>query len=398
MSRQLVTIREVSNVFPIEKADAIEAVQVDGWVCVAKKGDFTIGQKAVYFEIDSFIPADCPADLLDMSSFKDRFTTYLGVEGMRVKTIRLRGQLSQGLLTPLPAKYQKLSNEELEKVAKVVKWESASERENNNASGNSGKKTRAFPSFIIKTDQERVQNLSPAALQKFFESPYNITYKLDGSSCTLFAVRKGSRFYAEVAEAQLPKLNWFKRTLIRMNLMKDPSPEVIFGVCSRNVWLTQEDDSVFWQMARQYREKICKLIEPVDGCRPSPNAVVVQGEIISPSIQGNHEQIDEPAFHAFGIGFEKKPNDYIRAIYVSNRNNPELNAEVAEWRATLNFVPTLSLQEGFEKTVEGCLKVAEGKSMNGKTFREGVVFWNSRGESFKAISNSYLLKKEAKSK
>ena len=95
--RKLVTIRKIDDIVPIEGADAIELVKIDGWQCVAKKGEFQKGDLCVYFEIDSFLPVIPEFEFLRKSSFKRMGEK----EGFRIKTIRLRGQLSQGLVLPV---------------------------------------------------------------------------------------------------------------------------------------------------------------------------------------------------------------------------------------------------------------------------------------------------------
>jgi len=97
MNRKLASIRRIGSVSPIEGADNIELVTVDGWQCVAKKGEFTEGQYCVYFEIDSFLPIREEFEFLRKSSYRKMGE----LEGFRLKTIRLRGQISQGLVMPV---------------------------------------------------------------------------------------------------------------------------------------------------------------------------------------------------------------------------------------------------------------------------------------------------------
>ena len=94
----LVSIQEIHGTEPIEGADRIELVKVLGWQCVANKGDFKPGDKCLYFEIDSFLPICDKFEFLRKSSY--RKNEYMG-EGFRIKSVRLRGQLSQGLALPL---------------------------------------------------------------------------------------------------------------------------------------------------------------------------------------------------------------------------------------------------------------------------------------------------------
>src|SRR6478609_2014730 len=97
MARKLVTVRKIADLLPIDGADLIELAVVDGWKCVVRKGEFTIGEYAVYFEIDSFLPSTDPR----FESFMKNSREYLGVVGHKLRTIKLRGQISQGLAMPI---------------------------------------------------------------------------------------------------------------------------------------------------------------------------------------------------------------------------------------------------------------------------------------------------------
>ncbi len=92
--RKLATIRTVQQTRSIQGADLIELSFVDGWKCVTKKGEFAVGAPAIYCEIDSFLPVREEFEFLRKSSLK----TMDDREGFRLRTVKLRGQISQGLL------------------------------------------------------------------------------------------------------------------------------------------------------------------------------------------------------------------------------------------------------------------------------------------------------------
>jgi RNA ligase (TIGR02306 family) len=96
--RKLVTVRQIDNLEPIDGADAIEVATIEGWKVVVKKGEFKVGEQCVYFEIDSFLPEGNPAwqFLVDKQGRE-----FEGVRGHRLRTIKLRGVLSQGLALPI---------------------------------------------------------------------------------------------------------------------------------------------------------------------------------------------------------------------------------------------------------------------------------------------------------
>lgn len=97
MTRKLASIRIIKDLLPIEGADRIELAVVDGWRVIVKKGEFEVGQKCIYCEIDSFLPEKEEYEFLRKSSFK---THNDGTKGFRLRSIKLRGVISQGLLLP----------------------------------------------------------------------------------------------------------------------------------------------------------------------------------------------------------------------------------------------------------------------------------------------------------
>lgn len=162
--RKLASIQRVVEIRPIDGADAIEVVRVLGWDCVAKKGEFSVGQPVVYFEIDSILPVWEKFEFLRKSCHVKKDWIPAG-EGFRLKTIRLRGQVSQGLVIPVdtmvgsqPGMYDPKDigrlhllkeGDDVTELLQVVKWDPPVAAElAGQAKGN-------FPSFVRKTDQER---------------------------------------------------------------------------------------------------------------------------------------------------------------------------------------------------------------------------------------------------
>lgn len=154
--RKLASIQRVLNIRPIQGADAIEVLDVLGWNVVAQKGLHKVGDLVVFIEIDSFLNANDPR----YASFSERFSNFGTLRGMRVRSIRLRKQISQGLILPI-SNFSEISTQVAEgddvtELLGVIKWESAEETKSN--AGNSINKeagAKPFPSFIRKTDQER---------------------------------------------------------------------------------------------------------------------------------------------------------------------------------------------------------------------------------------------------
>lgn len=151
MERKLVTIRQISAIKPIEGADAIELAIVDGWQCVVRKDAFKAGHYAFYCEIDSFLPTE-REEFAFLKSSSGKKTVYKDIEGHRLRTIRLRKQLSQGLLLPLPHDFiwQPTENRDYAEYFGVIKWDAPIPAEL------AGTVRSTFPTHIIpKTDQER---------------------------------------------------------------------------------------------------------------------------------------------------------------------------------------------------------------------------------------------------
>lgn len=355
--RKLVTIRKINDIVPIEGADAIELVKIDGWQCVAKKGEFQKGDLCVYFEIDSFLPVIPEFEFLRKSSFKRMGEK----EGFRIKTIRLRGQLSQGLALPIgsnapDAVRQSLKNDgDAEMFARdfteaygVEKYEPPVPVEL------AGQISGTFPAFIQRTDQERCQNLVNEIFVDNEDARYEITMKMDGTSFTGFHV---------------------------------DSEE---GVCSRNWELKINEANANNTLVRMFVSSGLR-----GALREIGLNLAVQGELMGPGIQGNRESLKEPRLYVFDI-FDIDEGKYLP---------PHRRHEVLEvlWnhglsREMVHHVPVIAMAESLEDLgvfgIDGLLEFAEGPSLV-HPIREGLVFKRVDGDfSFKVISNQYLLKEK----
>lgn len=397
--RKLASIQRITGLRPIPGADLIEVADVLGWSVVVKKGEFAVGDLVVYFEVDSWLDASNPV----YASFEERFTNWGTKRGMRLKTIKLRKQLSQGLILSI-ADFADLSpsvrgsavaeGDDVTDILKVEKWEPLEVQQSEKGGPSQASKTRAFPWFLRKTDQERVQNyihLIPAVED---EETFEATIKLDGSSMTVYVIGKENPLYAQILkerdEKRRAKMGLFGRAIdsIKSRFWPAPKPEYLSGVCSRNIELDIDGDNHFSQFVREH----CIIEKIALGARPD-EAVAFQGELIAPSIQQNHEQVSGYEWHVFDV-FNITEGTYLRPVA----------ARLATEFACLRYVPVLERRLSLKEfkaadndpraMVENILTYAEGPGMNKGVKREGVVFKsNKRDFSFKAISNSYLLKK-----
>lgn len=344
--RKMATIRKIDVLRPIEGADAIECAVVGGWTVVVKKGEYTAGDLAVYCEIDSFIPTAIAPFLTRPGHYAK---TFEGVEGECLRTVKLRGQLSQGLLLPLTVLPRALGFEfatDSTVGEDVSEWLGITKYEAPVPAALAGEVRGMFPSQIPKTDQERVQNLKTELAEWMSEGlHWEVTEKLEGSSMTVYVM----------------------------------DGEV--GVCSRNLDLKRNPDNSLWRAAIKYglEEKL------IAGGRN----IAVQGEIVGNGIQGNIYQMRDQDFLVYDI------YDIDAGCYFTPA---ERKAFVAEHK--LNHCPVLAYSANLTDTLgitnmDQILKFAEGKSVIGMIGceREGLVFkCHEKTVSFKAISNRYLLK------
>jgi len=349
--RRLATVQQIAELLPIEGADAIEVARINGWNVVVKKGDFKVDEMAVFCEVDSFLPIQPEYEFLRKSSYKKMSD---GTEGFRLKTIRLRGQLSQGLLINYQTLISKLPpnengrvdlpdvGEDVTEIMGIVKYEPPI------PACLAGQMKGNFPGFLNKTDEERVQNI-PSSMYERYKSKgekYYITEKLDGSSCSIYL--RGNEF----------------------------------GVCSRNVNLLETEGNTFWKVARQYNiEEILREHSEYTGFQ----TFALQGEVIGEGIQGNPYNIKGHQFHIFNLFYSDL--DYYANIDELIDFSKKYNLKV---------VPLLHKDINLPENGMECLKLAEGKSaLNSNTEREGIVIrYFDRSVSFKAISNKFLLKKD----
>jgi RNA ligase (TIGR02306 family) len=331
--RKLARIVKIEEVRKHPNADALDLCRIGGWQVVAKAGEYRTGDFAVYLEVDSWVPHELAPFLSKGQDPKE----YQGIVGNRLRSIRLRGELSQGLLLKVGECFgdtvslsaedstERREGDDVTDALGIIKYEPPIPAEL------AGEAVGPFPTHLVpKTDQERVQNLDYTELKEC--ENYWVTEKLDGTSAT-FIKHEGK-----------------------------------LRVCGRN-WEWKDNDNTYWKIARKYD------LENV-----IPEGVAFQGEIIGNGIQGNKYNLIEPDFFVFGM-YDIRTRMYIPLPLVE----PEFYG--------LRSVPILETDFSLPHTVFNLLEFAEDKSvLNPKTEREGVVIQNAYGTSFKAISNRFLIK------
>lgn len=339
--RKLASIRRIVEIKPIEGADAIEAVRVDGWWCVSKKNQFKVNDMCVYFEVDSFLPVRPEFEFLRKACFKS--TRHLG-DGFRLKTIRLKGQISQGLVLPLKDFLSLEGCEEpyvgydMSDALGVKKWEvPLSPQLAGVAKGN-------FPSFIRKTDQERIQNCYSDLVETHKDAMFEATLKLDGSSMTVY--------------------------------FNDGQ----FGVCSRNLELKETEDNTFWKVARKLNLEAAM--------RSYGKNIALQGELMGPGIQGNREGLPDHDFYLFDVW------NIDQMQYMSPMETDDVCSDLEDLGAKMSKVPFLGVDVPLSLSLEQLIAASEIKSLN-HDVAEGIVYRSMDGTvSFKVINNKFLLQEK----
>ena len=247
--RKLASIQKVVRVEPIKDADAIEMIQVLGWELVSNKNQFTPGQLCVYCEIDSLLPIKPEFEFLRKSCYRKMAD---GNEGYRIKTIRLRGQISQGITFPLSilpyGNYQE--GDDVTELLGIIKYEPPI------PACLEGIKKGGFPSFIPATDETRIQVLQDV-LTRFKGTLCYYSEKLDGSSMTSF-VRDGE-----------------------------------FGVAGKGLEFFEDEYNSLWKVAR--------LLGLEEKLRSLNMNIAYQGEIVGEKIQGNKYKLKGHTAFCFNL-------------------------------------------------------------------------------------------------
>jgi len=329
--RKLATIRKISEVKAIPEADKICAYGVDGWFVVDSIGKYSVGDLVVFLEVDSFVPTEL-APFLSKGKEPREFE---GIKGERLRTVKLKKQISQGLLLPVNQKWWNEGDDVTEYFG-IIKWERPMNAQlAGMARGN-------FPALVPKTDQPRIQNLT-REFAEYQQDTWSITEKLDGSSCTFYLDDEG-----------------------------------VFHVCSRNLDLKEDEANSFWKVARKF---------DIEGImrRNFMLGMAIQGEMIGEGIQGNQYKV-QLDFYVYDM-YNVHTGQYLLPVQL----------KAACEKIGLKHVPILDENASIkDHTIQSLLQYAEGKSLLNGSNREGVVFRSNTQHdlSWKVISNSWLIKNE----
>jgi RNA ligase (TIGR02306 family) len=344
MERKLASIQKILKLEKHENADTLEVARVLGWQCIVKKGEFKEGELIVYLEVDSLCP--------ELPEFE-----WLRDKKFRIKTIKLRGQFSQGLILPVSILDGKKFPEDTRENP-IYEWKEGQEvttllgikkYEPYIPPNLAGEVKGSFPGFLQKSDQTRIQVLRPL-IEKYKGTKCSISEKIDGSSVTFF--------------------------------IKDGE----FGVCSRNLELKETEDNSIWKWARK------NDIE--NKLRSIGKDIAIQGEIVGPGINKNTlalTYIEIYFYDAFDIlTFKYYDLNYFKVLL--------------ENKLKLKTVPIVHYDFILIDDIDELVKLSMGKSkINPLGPREGIVVRplkeiydvtvmedNNGRISFKVVNPEYL--------
>ena len=384
--RELAYVVKIDNIIPIDGADRVEQAVVGGWHIMVRKGQFKAGDKAVYFEIDSKVPQREPYMFLSDKHFKIKTQKYF------------KGTvISQGLLMTFEDfdwdedKYEVGTfltkelgvtyavEEDNKRKSNITKYDKMYQRHldlfkkykilRKIFKTNIGKKilfiflgkkrdTRNWPAWVVKTDEERVQNM-PFLFPGDPDKKWIVTEKIDGTSTTF--------------------------------TMKGRKKKEEFYICSRNVNFDKPEKAencfyetnVYIEMAEKYNME--SVLRNILENHPEFEFVTIQGETYGANIQKRDYGLTGHDFMAFNLIFGYKDGRVERlnpidmtSILVNTYNIP-----------CVPVLDTIILPE----TMDEMIAYANGKSLVDGGMREGVVLRTLDGvESFKSVSNDFLIK------
>jgi len=347
MKRKLASVQRVLEILSIEQADLIELVKIQGWQCVTKKGEFQVGDLGIYLEVDAIPPDREPFRFLwqtrikpDPSGIVDPIPPQPRPPNFHIRTLKLRGVLSQGLFLPLHL----FSLEDVHEGDDVADCLGVEKYEPPQPT-HMGERRGRFPPMIPKTDEIRVQS-APQVIEELRSHPYFITLKVDGTSGT-FCINP---------------------------------LDGAFHVCGRTMSI-KPNDNIYWRVARKHH------IE--EALRRRPN-LAIQGEVAGPGIQKNRLKLKETSLYAFDV-FDMQEGKFL--------DYDAMQEALSEMGVPA--VQTLEKGNAFQHTLESLLALAEGKYPGTQNEREGMVLRPRREMfspalngrlSFKVISNQFLLK------
>ena len=315
---KLVTFEHIAELLPIEGADKIELARIQGWQSVVKKGEYKIGDKVVFVPIDTVVtPADWNQFLWDK---KDP------TKPIRIKTAKLRGAISQGVIFPLTIITPEMNVDELAQELGITKYEKPI------PAHLAGQVRGDFPTHLVsKTDEDNLKS-NIEVLDELKEADFvETTIKMDGTSAT---------YIKEL--------------------------DFSFSVCSRNLELKDTESNVHWQMARKY--------DIINNLNPG---YAIQGEIAGPGIQGNPAKLSEVTLFIFNV-----INLYFRKPLARDswdlafKDIPKIHLYRTWTKEEFSVMDIDTLQNHVNGITYNCVDPAEGLVFRG--IKEGKIMYSQK--------------------
>lgn len=410
MRSNLVSIQQVKELKPIENADKIEICILKGlgWNIIVRKDEVKVNDKVVFFEIDSALPTnDERYEFLRDSSYKRWMVKDKVVKDcFRLKTRKLRGVVSQGLVLPISI-FEELKDknigDDVTEILHVEHYDELNEMYGRCSNGrgctNIGQPKSGFPSFITKSDQTRIQSLMDY-FEKYKDVEFTAEAKYDGSSCTVFMVDKKynsdqfgvcSRnfnlkrpcqtkldYIKECLTINCYPYNFFKRWFKRFSKVYD----LFFGEYQSQ---TTND---YWNIINK-----CNLEEPMKMFfKETGRSIAFQGEYVGPGVNNNRDKYEDHHYFIYDV------YDVDKQTYLDSKERHEIVNKLKSYntKSIIEEVDTISDSiKIFQEcdTLEKMLKYVDRKTLRGNKL-EGVVFKSNNMSpyfSFKCINNKYLL-------
>lgn len=389
--RELAYVAKVTEILPIENADRVEIAKINGWTCMVGKGQFNVGDLGVFFEADSKVPQTEPFEFMQKRDYKVKVQKFF--KGTIISDGLLMPFVDLGL-DPKDYKEGQPMTKQLGVVYSVAEDNKRKSNEDKNAKyksmanrhpklfknpiikkiyktelgkkilfvffGKKSDKPTDFPYWVIKTDEERIQNLT-MNIPEYQKELWWVTEKIDGSSSTF-------------------------------TLKREKGNKTKYVVCSRNVAMNSNSENyytnngvgnIYIEMSEKYNIK--NILNQILNNNPNINYVTLQGEIYGSGVQKRDYSIKYHDLRIFNVIF-----GYDNGAVRMNPNDGKNFIE----SYGLKYVPVLG-QISFDtlNTCDDFLKLANGKSELDGNAREGLVFRNEDAtKSFKAVDPEFIIK------
>jgi RNA ligase (TIGR02306 family) len=329
---KLASIETIKEIVPHNGADKLEIAKILGWQSIVKKGEFKTGDKVVFVVIDTILPNTPWSEFLGDKNNPEK--------PIRLRTVKLRGEYSQGLVLPLTVLPENVQGwhegADIGGALGVKKYEKEIPAQL------SGIALGAFPTYICAQTDEDNGLSNPELVSEVLSNKWiTVTQKLDGSSCTII-----------IEDAKIK------------------------SVCSRRLELKETEENSFWKAARK-----------LDLTKCGRGRYILQGELCGPGINGNQLKLIEPELYVFQIKYEDSFYPYLDMVFeCRNTFKCKYVPHVENFDTTETKITSDYLQDLADKQILPSGEPAEGIIVRPLDYRRAG---NGRPLSFKIINRNY---------